>query len=182
MKKFEKKNIDVATPDEIRAYAVQFLGIIDTDANDDEILAKVRAATEGKEIFVATAPEETDQAGSNPRDVEGRGGGLVGSFGRDDPKVRLTIHAEERDGVVVNRHKEVAVNGVAYLLKRGESIEIPYRYFLALENAERDSITHTSEGEVRTQKVKNTPYNVERMPSPEEIKAWHERTDALFVP
>jgi hypothetical protein len=184
MRKFETKSIDEATPQEIRAYAATFLGIPVEDAEDAEILAKVRASIEGTTIFVANAEEAADQTGSPPPAPEGesRGGGLVGSLGRDDPKVTLTLHAEERDGVVINRHKEVGVNGVVWLLKRGESITIPYRVFEALSNAERHIITHTSEGEVREQKVKNTGYNVERMPTREELDAWHRKTDEMFVP
>lgn len=183
-KKFETKTISEATPDQLRGYASQFLGIDVTDATDAEVLAKVRAANDGDTIFVSTAPEPTSQAGSPPPRVEGAAtsGGLVGTFGRDDPKVQLTLHSEERDGVVVSRHKEVSVNGRAFLLKRGESITIPYRLFIALENAERDAITHDGQGNTIHQKVKNTPYNIEVMPSREEIAAWHERTDNLLMP
>lgn len=186
MRKFETKNISEASPAELRAYAQSFLGIPLDGDSDAEVLAKVRAANEGDTIFVATETSSEDQSGSPPPDVEGkeeaRGSGLIGSLGRDDPKVTLTLHAEERDGVVVNRHKEVGVNGMVWLLKRGESITIPYRVFSALENAERHVITHTTEGEVREQVVKNTPYNIERFPPPEEIAAWHKKTDALLLP
>lgn len=183
MRKFESKNINEATPEEIRAYAQNFLGIPVADVEDADVLAKVRAANEGDTIFVATVPEVVEpQTGSEPEDVEGRSNALVGSLGRDDPKVTLTLHAEERDGVVINRHKEVGVNGVVWLLKRGESITIPYRVFEALNNAERHVITHTSEGEHREQVVKNTPFNIESMPSAAEIADWHKRTDAEFVP
>lgn len=183
MRKFETKKLSEATPEEVKGYAQTFLGIPTEDATDAAILAKVKAAIEGDSIFVATAEEEAQpQTGSAPPDVERVGQPLVGGLGRDDPKVTLTLHAEERDGVVVNRHKEVAVNGITWLLKRGESITIPYRVFEALDNAERHVITHTPEGEVREQKVKNTPYNIERMPSPEEISDWHARTDDLLLP
>jgi hypothetical protein len=186
MRQFETKNINDASEAELRDYAVQFLGIpVDDEAKPGEVLAKVRAANEGETIFVMKAPEE-DPAGQTgsppPKTPENTGGGLVGSLGRDDPKVTITLHAEERDGQVVNRHKEVGVNGVVWLLKRGESITIPYRVFQALENAERHVITHTSDGEVREQVVKNTPYNVERMPPPEQIADWHAKTDQMFVP
>lgn len=188
-RKFESLNIDEATPEQVRGYASTFLGIPTDDVPDSEVMAKVRASIEGNTIFVSTdsdgIPASPSQSGSpppKPKDGEIGGGGLVGTLGRSDPKVTLTLHAEERDGVVVNRHKEVGVNGVVWLLKRGESITIPYRVYVALKNAERHVITHTSEGEQREQVVLNTPFNVERMPSDEEIKAWHEATDAEFVP
>lgn len=187
-KKFESKTISEATPEQLRGYAAQFLGIDVNGASDAQVLAKVKAANDGDTIFVATAPEETDQTGSPPPNVEGTNaapedsGSLVGSFGRADPKVQLTLHAEERDGVVVSRHKEVSVNGRAFLLKRGESITIPYRIYMALANAERDAITHDKEGNVVHQKVKNTPYNVEVMPSPAEIAAWEAQTNQELMP
>jgi hypothetical protein len=181
-RKYETKNINDATPEEIRAFASEFLGIPTEGDEDGAVLAKVKAANEGETIFVRQAPEETDQTGTPPAPVEEAGGGLVGSLGRSDPKVTLTLHAEERDGVVVNRHKEVGVNGVVWLLKRGESITIPYRVYEALDNAERHVITHTSEGEVREQRVKNSPFNVEKMPSAAELADWHAKTDNMFVP
>ena len=184
MRKFETKNINDATPAEIKAYAQNFLGIPVDDDEDKAILAKVRAANEGDTIFVATAADEEapDQTGAAPPDVEQKSTHLVGSLGRGDPKVTLTLHAEERDGVVFNRHKEVAVNGVTWLLKRGMSITIPYRVFEALNNAERVVITHSPEGDVREQVVKNTPFNIEHMPPPEEIDAWRARTGDLLLP
>lgn len=182
-RKFETKTIDEATPAELRQYASQFLGIpVDEDTTDAQVLAKVRAANEGSTIFVSASEDEPDQTGPIPP-----GGHYVPEqstatsvlSAKGDPKVRLTLHAEERDGVVNNRHKEVGVNGTVWLLKRGEPIEIPYRVFLALELAEREVITHSGDGEVRSQKVKNTPYNIERMPPAEEIAAWHKAVDHL---
>lgn len=183
-KKFETRQIDEATPDELRAYATQFLGIQTEGDTDGEVMAKVRAANEGDTIFVAVATDEpADQTGSPPpAPATENVGGLLGGLGREDPKVQLTLHAEDRDGVVVNRHKEVGVNGRVWLLQRGISITIPYRVYLALELAEREAITHDGEGNVRVQRVKNTPYNIERMPGPEEIREWHARVDSQFVP
>jgi hypothetical protein len=184
MRQFETVSITDATPDQLRNYATSFLGIPVEGDDDAAVLAKVRAATDGDTIFVRTAPEETDQTGSPPPQVEEdkTGGGIVGSLGRKDPKVKIVLHAEERDGVVINRHKEVGVNGVVWLLKRGEPITIPYRVFLALDAAERHVITMTPEGETRTQVVKNTPYNIVQMPAPDEIEKWHRETDQQFVP
>jgi hypothetical protein len=181
--KFESIKIDEAKPEQVRAYAANFLGIPVDGVEDGEVMAKVRASIEGNQIFVAKGLDDVDQTGTPPADVEqNTGGGLVGTLGRSDPKVVLTLHAEERDGVVVNRHKEVGVNGVVWLLKRGEPITIPYRVYVALKNAERHVITHTPEGEVREQIVLNTPFNVERMPPQEEIDAWQRETAQQFVP
>lgn len=186
MKKFENRKLSEASADEVRAYAQQFLGIPVEDVTDKEILAKVRAAIEGDTIFVELKDEQpTDQTGSPPPRPEGHtpeGGGLVGSLGRDDPKVQLTIHADERDGVVNTRHKEVGVNGVVWLLARGQSITVPYRVFEALNNAERDNITHDKDGTAIFQKAKNTPFSVERMPPQHEIDAWLAKYGQVALP
>ncbi len=182
MRQFETVPIDEATPEQLRSYAQSFLGIpIDGD-DDAAVLAKVRAASDSGTIYVRVGEEPADQTGSPPPAEEIKGGGIVGSLGRKDPKVTLVLHAEERDGVVINRHKEVGVNGVAWLLKRGEPITIPYRVYEALNNAERHVITHTSEGETKEQVVKYVPFNVVSMPSAAEIEAWHRETDNQFVP
>lgn len=183
MQKFETKSIDDATPEELREYAASFLGIPTDGIPNDQVLAKVRAANDGDTIYVRGAEAPPPQIGTPPMPVEEpEARRLVGGVGRDDPKVRLTLHAEERDGVVNNRHKEVGVNGVVWLLKRGVSLDVPYRVYLALNDAERDNISHDAEGNVIRQRVKNTPFNVERMPSQAEIDAWHERTRDQFVP
>lgn len=183
-KKFETKNIKEATPEEIRSYAQFFLGIPVEGLSEGEVLAKATAAMEGETIFVAVAEgnEPVDQTGPVPPNVENKGAKMAGGLGHDDPKVTLTLHAEEKDGVIVSRHKEVGINGIFWLLKRGESITIPYRIFKNLNDAVRDVVTHDKEGNERHQRVHNTPFNIERMPSPEEIKAWHQRTDDLLNP
>lgn len=182
--KFETKNLDEATPEQLRYFASAFLGIPTEGLSDADVRARIMTAHEGETIYVRVGEDDHVQAGSPPPDVEKREDrtGIVGSLGHDDPKVKVTLHAEERDGVVNNRHKEVGVNGVVWLLKRGESITIPYRVFEALKNAERHVITHDSEGNVREQVVKSTPYNVDQMPSEAEIAAWHARVDDQFVP
>lgn len=185
MPKFKTKNINDATPEELRTFAGSFLGIpLDDSDTHTEVLAKVLAAHDSDTIYISEEPENIDQTGSAPPPVAGQtvGGGLVGSLGRDDPKVTLTLHAEERDGVVVNRHKEVGVNGIVWLLKRGESITIPYRVFGALADAKRHVITHTSEGETREQVVQNTGYNIENMPPPAEVAEWHSKYDNMINP
>lgn len=184
--KFTTKPIDEATPDELRAYAQQFLGIMCDGVLDKEVTARVRAANDGPTIYVEVPSEDEphSQAGSPPppsEDQEDRAA-LVGSLGRDDPRVQITIHAEERDGLVIARHKEVGVNGVVWALARGQSINIPYRVYLALENAERDSIVHNGDGVPISTKAKNTPYNVEVMPTKAEIADWHARTDNELMP
>ena len=186
-KAFIEKKIDDATAEEVRMFASSFLGIPTVDQSDDQVRAAVRAATETDAIYVRVQPPEADQTGSPPlppvsvQGVVEQTVRLQGGLGHNDPKVRIVLHNEEKDGVIVSRHKEVGVNGVVWLLKRGEPIDIPYRVYHALNNANRDVITHNGEGEVMTQSVKNTPFNVEMMPPADEIKAWEARTGSQFM-
>lgn len=195
MLKMQQKNILEATPAEIKAFAINFLGLdIDPGADDAAIFASVQQAHPGETIFVPLDDADQpviDQAGDPPPRVEGstqpehgaQRQGLAGSLGRDDPKVTILIHNEERDGEVYSRDKEVGVNGRVWLLQRGKEITIPYRVFLALESAVKDSITHNkSTGEVISTKVKSVPYNAINRPSSEEIDAWHKRVDQQFCP
>lgn len=188
-KAFLEKKIDDATATEVRSFAASFLGIPTEGQTDDQVRAAVRAATETDVIYVRLEPEAMvghDQTGHPPlppvvATSDEEPVKLQGGLGRGDPKVRIVLHNEEKDGVIVSRHKEVGVNGVVWLLKRGEPIDIPYRVYLALNNANRDVITHNGEGEVMTQSVKNTPFNIEAMPSRDEIAAWEARTASQFM-
>lgn len=186
-KAFLEKKIDDATADEVRLFASSFLGIPTDGQTDDQVRAAVRAATETDAIYVRIQPEDHQQTGHPPLPPvvatasDGEPVKLQGGLGHGDPKVRIVLHNEEKDGVIVSRHKEVGVNGVVWLLKRGVPIDIPYRVFLALDNANRDVITHNGEGEVLTQSVKNTPFNVEQRPSAEEVAAWEARTGSQFM-
>ncbi len=186
-KAFLEKKIDDATADEVRLFAASFLGIPTDGQTDDQVRAAVRAATETDVIYVRIEPEAThDQTGHPPlppvvATSDEAPTKLQGGLGHGDPKVRIILHNEEKDGVIVSRHKEVGVNGVVWLLKRGEEIDIPYRVYLALNNANRDVITHNGEGEVMTQSVKNTPFNVVGMPTKDDIHAWEQRTASQFM-
>lgn len=184
--KFESKNIADATPAELRAFAQSFLGIPVDGMTDAKVAASIRAAHEGETIFVTKADEPSDQTGSPPPEVVGSNvtevGKTEGGLGRNDPKVQIMIHSEERDGVVTSHHKEVGVNGQVWLLKRGVSLTVPYRVYEVLNNAERDAITHDGQGEVVSQKMKSTPFNVERMPPQAEIDAWRERVSKELMP
>lgn len=183
MQKFETVKLADSKPEQRREFAQRWLGVSVDGLTDDEVLAKITASHEGDTIFLEKDAPPVDQTGSPPpKPGEIQGGGIVGSLGRGDPKVRIVVHAEERDGVVDNRHLPVGVNGMVWLLKRGEEITIPYRVFEALNNAERHVITMTKDGEQREQRVKNSPFNIVHMPPAEEIAAWHERVDQLHLP
>lgn len=187
MAKYESVLIDDASPAQLRNYAISFLGIPVSDAmSDPEVLALIKQASDSASIWIAPS-QVIDQAGSAPPAQPGaqepqQSQPLVGGLGRGDPRVSLTLHAEEREGVVVSHHKAVGVNGTVWAIKRGVQVDVPYRVYLALKDAVRDAITHDGEGEVISQKVHAVPFSVQRMPSQEEIDAFHERTRATFCP
>jgi len=191
MKMIQKLLLE-ATPAEIKLFATNFLGLdLEADDNDVTIYAKVEAAHPSETIFVPEDAEtfaQADMIGLPPQRPAGArepspnssdGDRMAGSFGRDDPKVTLTINNEDRGGEVYSRDVPVGVNGVVWLLQRNKPITVPYRVFAALELAVRDSITMDGQtGEVHHTAVRTVPYNVIDGPTRAEVAEWMARQDA----
>lgn len=105
----------------------------------------------------------------------------------NDPRVEITIAKTAEK----HRSKDVtvAVNGVTCRMKRGERINVPYRVYEALKNAiekiqvETDEINPATGSPYYTyEEVQSYPFTVHRMPSDDEIAAWHKKTDEGFQP
>ncbi len=98
---------------------------------------------------------------------------LVGGSSKGDPKVRLFIN--EAEGPGGQRPVFVSVNNNAMLLPRGEDIDVPYRYYLAL----KASITTVYEQEteepyeVHGRDVPAYPFSLVKLPTEDEMKPWH---------
>lgn len=91
-----------------------------------------------------------------------------------DPNVLLTIH--EAPGKGGKRAVPVSVNGSTMLIERGKQSEVPWRFFLALENAVQELFEEDDENEELVGRdVPSYPYTVHRTPSGEEIDAWNKR-------
>lgn len=102
-----------------------------------------------------------------------------------DPKVLIEI-AQTSD---TRRQRDVPVhvNGDVWMIQRGVQVEVPYRVYLALLNGIEKQAVETTEKNPVTgdylkewRSVHSYPFMVHRMPSAEEIAAWHAETDAGF--
>ena len=99
-----------------------------------------------------------------------------------DPKAEITI-AQTSDKTR-SRDVQVAVNGDVIIVQRGKRVAIPYRFYLALDNAiekiARDTDEINPQSQMPVKEWVDQPsysYTTHRLPSDEEIAAWHKRTD-----
>lgn len=97
----------------------------------------------------------------------------------NDPKVVVNIASDPANGG--SRHFPIAVNGDQILVARDTDVPIPYRHYLALENAvetvfrqEQDPLTGTPKTIASQRKA--VSYTVRKMPASDEIEAFHRNT------
>ena len=100
---------------------------------------------------------------------------------RDDPKVTLSIAQGSGTGV---KDVQLDVNGDVVTVRRGATVDVPYRHYLALLEAKTARMVETGETNPQTgmpilEPVDEPtyPFSVVRMPSDEEIADFHARTD-----
>lgn len=105
-----------------------------------------------------------------------------------DPKVRVRVPKTDDK----RRPKDVTlgVNGDIYRMQRGQWVDLPYRFYLALEDAvERAAVPDperinpvTGEPLMVWEEVHSYPFEVDRtrFPSDAEIAAWEEATGSGF--
>jgi len=103
-----------------------------------------------------------------------------------DPKVTLKIH--KTDDKRRSKDVTVGVNGVVWRMKRGEVINVPYRVYLALQNAKEKAAVELDEINPLTgtpkmgwEEIHSYPFEVHKMPSDEEIAAWEVATGSGFA-
>ena len=168
--------IDEATKDELIQFASENLGMeFSRKTAIGKILAGVRQAWRPDHITLYGDPEtpvaEVDKsadAGTVRADIRA----LKGGSSKDDPKVRMFLN--EAEGPGGQRAVYVSVNNVPMLIPRGEEIDVPYRYYLALKSAvttvhEQDENTY----EVLSRDVPAYPFQVIRFPTAQEMEVWN---------
>lgn len=97
---------------------------------------------------------------------------LRGHSSQNDPKVKVTI--AEETGAGGRRGVFVGVNGVGMIIPRARPVDIPYRYWLVLNNARKTVYEQDDEtGEIMESTVLSYPVSVNQMPSQEEIDAYY---------
>tara|TARA_R110000782_G_scaffold13632_1_gene40137 strand:+ start:44 stop:634 length:591 start_codon:yes stop_codon:yes gene_type:complete len=167
-------------------FATHVLGLeVKAGTNGPQLRAKIETAAPGtKEIEAppaavrATAAAPVDPATKKPRIPAGRAGQHY-SF---DPKVTVRISPTSEQ--TRPRDVQLAVNGDVVICKRGEPIALPYRHYLALNQAVE--MVGRDTGEIHPQtglpiiefiEQHSYPFQELEMPSDEEIAAWHVRVD-----
>lgn len=123
----------------------------------------------------ATAQSEVDQLVQVQPQARQYGNETPGA---SDPKVELTIGYTEMPGG--KDMVPVQVNGRNLILPRNVRVSIPYRFFLALEQAQRGEVSQDEKSrEISEVQVTNYPLNIHRRPSDEEIARFHRETDGI---
>lgn len=185
MSKFERKPITEASDQEIRDFCeMQQLDVSDCKTRP-ELMGVLGPAWEHDYITVIAKPElEEDEAAAMAEQIQGVDGSvikLVGGIGANDPKVRLIVGQTPMPGG--KDPVPVAVNGKTLVIQRGMEVELPYRFYLALEAAIREEVTQDEKsGELHISTVTNYPLQVRALPSDEEIANWHARVDNETMP
>lgn len=146
--------------------------------------------------YVNDTEIEVDEAGGDqgPRAV--RGGPGVPPKGKADPlrfaiydpTVNITLHPMPGKGG--NRNLMLGSNGESYFIPRGRAVDIPYRYFLILEEAKgeiHDGWDGNAEGlnglkgaNAEPRETSSYTYTVNRRPSDEDIERWHETMEPHY--
>jgi len=186
--------IGEATPDQVRNFALMVGCDLSPNDSPETVTAKLKLVWQGATITAAdtpadnigalggdlrTAPEDRQPGESSPFAAVARAERVVGSTGKNDPRVILQVQ-RPRFGNDVSKAQDyvtVAVNGVGFQIKSGQPVDVPYRVWEALNNAMRVEITHDDEGEVVETSVHAYPFNVLERPSAREVEAWHQATD-----
>lgn len=180
-----------ATEQQLRDFAdVQQYDISSVRPGDiGGLLAVIGAAWPGDSIL-AVAPEFDTVAAASPFAQETpvsiiAQNSLTGGTGANDPKVIIKIgqtpYPGGKDPVPLGH------NGKTVVLQRNLLTELPYRYYLVLLDAMRGDLTQEEDkdgkmGELLDTEFTNYPLQQVTLPSPEEIRAWHERTDNVLMP
>jgi hypothetical protein len=185
MSKFERKPITEASDQQLRDFCeMQQLDVSDCKSRA-ELMAVLGPAWEHDYITVLAEPEfDEDERAAMAEQVQGVDGSVIklaGGIGANDPKVRLSIGQTPLPGG--KDPVPVGVNGKTLVIQRNMEVEVPYRFYLALQAAIREEVTQDEKtGELHVSTITNYPMQVKALPSEEEIAAWHKRTDNEAMP
>ena len=167
---------DEATLSELKRFAASVLGITcAVNIGEATLRAKIRQAFPGDTITIMVHDGEDDVTQSDapppPSDQPHDPRALRGSSAVNDPKVTITI--AEQEGAGGKRAVFVGVNGVGMLIPRGRPVDIPLRYYFALNDAvktvhEQDEAT----GDVVSSEVPSYPMSINKMPPQADIDAY----------
>lgn len=183
----ETKSITLAdaTNRQLLAYAQSRNLDVAPGANNKAILAKILQAdpalthitveVDAQAAQPATVAGVTDQA--SPSIPSGQ----AGAHWKYDPVVMVYVFPS--NDPTRPKDVQIAVNGDAFLIKRGEQVNLPYRFFLALDAAKEDVARDLPELNPATglplkewTRQHSYPFSNGPLPSDADIAAWQERT------
>lgn len=186
-------NIDEAKPEELRAYAQNFLNLeLDTNASDAQVRAAIDRAQPGIKLIFAVdtpapavpPPAENEPVPEELLRPEEKSGKQAGSLGKDDPRWIINIPVVETDDASGTRDVVVGINGRGWQIARGHDVNVPHRVAHALLNAESIKVTHQDDGkgdvDVIISKAKRFPFQIISKPTDAEIAEWDRRVGAEF--
>jgi hypothetical protein len=141
----------------------------------DEVRELIRTAYPGLESI---------EVSDNVESIADNSAAGASTHYRDDPKVTVNIASDPINGG--NRHFPITVGNDLVLVKRDTPVPIPYRHFLALMNAVETVMTqesHPITGKLITVESDQNAvrFSVLKMPTPDEIDAFHERTRSIGI-
>lgn len=179
----ENVPLDDADYASLKAYAEVQLGIeVKRGMNSGAIRAKIKTvdpdvthipgfAESEPAPSAPAAPTKAKAAGPVPYDLHNP---------NLDPKVKLRI--QKTAELFRAREVTVNVNDKVWRMKRGEIVEVPYRVYIALNNAIESRAVDTGEPnkfgmpQYDYQQVHSYPFDVLEEPDPAEVERWHRET------
>lgn len=146
----------------------------------DDLSARAEGTAAKPKNTVLAPAADVGEGPSRPSFPSGR----AAQHFRYDPKVRLEVLPSSDPTRA--KDVQVAVQGDVILIRRGREVEVPYRFYLALneavEQVARDTDQEHPESGLPIKEwveQKSYPFSIISMPSNAEIDAWHERMAKL---
>lgn len=192
-----------ATVPQLRSHCELVLGLeLPRITNRQQLLAKIGTAAPGTtEIVASDVPESPAQvaaeaisaeraveAAAEPaRRMTATDERLLGKNAKEaashhyDPRIEVMVQQTPEPGG--NRDVQVSVNGIVWLLKRDQFVEVPYRVYEALLHAKETNYTPTNDAlgylVPVEREVFSYPFSTQNGPSEEEVRAWRLRTESV---
>jgi hypothetical protein len=181
--KMKRVPIEDATDEQIREYT-ELQGVdVDGASTRAGYLALLSSVHDKPWVLVADVPESISDAFAEQIEMitaepQQR---LEGGIGDNDPKVRLKIGKTSYPGGTLP--VSVGVNGRVVVIQRDMTVDLPYRYLHALENAVVAEVSQNlSTGEITESQIQNYPVSVLVHPDAAEVRAWRARVDNELMP
>lgn len=176
--------LEEATQKQLLFYANSILNLdVGHAANSSTLRAKIlRAQPDCTEIKVKADDQAKKAAPAAPTvtsaKVEKK---VLTTHYQDDPKVKIKVFTDSSG--LRPKDVQIAVQGDVVIIQRDKEVSIPYRHYLALNDAIEDVARDTDEINPNTGlpikewvSQHSYPFQVLTMPSREEIAAWERRT------